>query len=120
VPSHLDRRVEASRDADAAGEIPAGPEREDGELGRRSEIGREETVDDLVDGPVPADEDEPRRSARDRLSGQLAEVARTFGDQRLAAETGRRDASRELGPPPAGRPARRRRIDEEDGANARR
>src|SRR5205823_9014409 len=80
---HLERGVEATGDPEAAGEVLARAEREDGQLDGLSESGLKESVCDLVHRSVASDDDELSRTAGSRLCGQLAQMAGPLGEERV-------------------------------------
>jgi hypothetical protein len=101
-----------------AGEVHAGAEGNRRELAPR--VRPEEAVDRFVERAVAAYGDDQLGSLSRRLRGELDQVRRPLGENRLARESEAGGASLELGPAPARGAVVRRRIDEEDGLNGRR
>jgi hypothetical protein len=99
-------------------EVHARAERDHRQLGRRARA--QDAVDGLVQGAVAADGDDERRAAARGALGQLDQVPRALGEERLAGEPELCGAVRELRPALAGGAVVRRRVDEEDGASDRR
>ena len=80
--------------------------------------GAHEAVDDLVQRAVAADRDDELGAVARRALGELDQMARPLGEERLAGEAELRGAVRELRPALPGDAVVGRRVDEEDGANA--
>ena len=81
---HPRRRRDVVRDPERADEVAAraaGDERD-----RRRVLDAGETVDDLVDRAVAADDDEQARAVERRLARELAEVPAPLAKQRVALE----------------------------------
>src|SRR6185436_18240205 len=66
-PDDLERVVDASRDPHAARKVPPRAEGDDADLDLRTDACAAEAVDDLVHGPVAADNDERGRAVGDRV-----------------------------------------------------
>ena len=111
----VDGAVEVAWDVERAHEVPARAARDDGEL---DVAGADHAVDDLVHGPVAADDDQQRGALVDRFRGQCSELARPVRDERIAVEPACGRAMCDLGPPLPGRTAGGGRVDEEDRAPA--
>jgi hypothetical protein len=78
-------------------------------------------VHDLVHGPVSADGDEETGASGCGCAGELREVLRAFGEERVAYQAAVGREAGDLRPAPSGRAAVRGGIDEEGrAANGRR
>jgi hypothetical protein len=104
--------VEVLADAVGACKVPAGAARDQRQL---DSVAARDPLDDLVDGPVTADDDEQRRALVRRLTGQVPELTRRVGEDRLAAKPGGVSGPGDVRPPFSRLPVRRCGVDEEDG-----
>jgi hypothetical protein len=95
-----------------ADEVPARAPWNDGEL---DIFPAGDSVDDLVDGSVAAEDDEQLGALVGGLPREVSELARALGEDRLAANAGRVRGAGELGPAPSGLAVRGRGVDEKDG-----
>ena len=85
VQRDADGVVELQRQAEAAREVDYRPAGENGHLDVPA-AGPEQAVHDLVDGPVPADDGQLGRAGAYGVGGELAQLPRPLGHERVAAE----------------------------------
>ena len=88
------------RDDVGANEVAAGPAWNDRELDARPPC---DSIDDLVDRAVPADDDEQLGAVFGRLPGELGQLAGPLGEERVAGQPRGRRAVRDFRPASAGR-----------------
>ena len=111
VQRNAERPVQLFRDLVSAGEVPPGAARDQRQL---DALAPGDAVDDLVESPVAADDDEQRRAFVGCFSCELAQLAGTLREDRFAAQAGVVGGPRDLRPLLPRLPVRRRRIDEEN------
>ena len=104
--------VEVLADAVGACEVPAGAARDQRQL---DSVASSDPLDDLVDGPVSADDDEQRGALVRRPTGQVPELTGRVGEDRLATKPGGVSGLGDVRPPFPRLPVRRGGIDEKDG-----
>ena len=105
--------VELRGDLERPHEVDAGAARDDGEL--RARVRCNESVDHLVHRAVAADRNEQLGACGGGLAREVSEMPGLFREERVSLEPHLGRATGDLGPVGAGRPAGRRRVDEEDG-----